>query len=271
MEEDVELNDNNEIEQEVEQETNEEEVLEVQKDVENVQETDNSKEDKTENDIQGKIDHAVKTRLERERRNFERDNKELYEMENILKVGLGVENRADMIKQLNEFYKDKADIKPYKSSANERDERILAEADAKEVIELGLNEMEAEANRIASIPVEERSIREKTMFNTICEAIIEQRQVNELKDKGIDTNILEDKSFKEFKNKFNLNTTISDIYDMYSKINQKPEKPASAGSAKNESGKVSKTFTPEQINNMSPQELTKYWNDPAFRKAAGLN
>lgn len=30
-------------------------------------------------------------------------------------------------------------------------------------------------------------------------------------------------------------------------------------------------FTPEQINNMSPQEMSKYWNDPTFRKMAGLN
>ncbi len=273
MDEDVELNDNNEVAQEVEQETNEaekqEEVFDVQKDEEDTQGEESSQENK--DDVQSKIDHAVQTRLERERRNFNRDNKELFEMENILKAGLGVETRADMIKQLNEFYKDKVDIKPYKSSVNERDEKILAEADAKEVIELGLNEMELEANRIASIPEAERSIREKTMFNTICEAIIEQKEVNELKNKGVDINILEDKGFKEFKDKFNFKTSISDIYDMYSKINQKPDKPASAGSAKSESGTTAKTFTPEQINSMSPQELMKYWNDPAFRKVAGLN
>nr|DAO70509.1 MAG TPA: hypothetical protein [Caudoviricetes sp.] len=259
---------NNEEIQEVEQET--EEVLEVQNN-EDVQETENNNEDTKNEDVQEKINHVVQARLDRERRNFERDNKELYEMENILKAGLEVDNRADMIKQLKEFYGDKADIKPYKSSANERDEKILAEADAKEVIELGMNEMEAEANRIASIPEAKRTIREKTMFNTICGAIIEQREVNELKAKGVDTNILENKEFVKFKEKFNYNTPISEIYDMYSKINQKPEKPASAGSAKSETGKESKTFTPEQINNMSPQELMKYWNDPAFRKVAGLN
>lgn len=262
--------DNNEEVQEVEQEN--EEVLEVQKD--DVQEAENSNQDAENNkeDEQKRIDHIVETRLKRERRNIEKDNKELYEIEGILKAGLGVETRADMIAQLKEFYGDKVANQQYQASPNERDEKILAKADADEVIELGLNEMETEANRIASIPEAERSIREQTMFNTLCEAIIEQRQVNELKDKGIKTEILEDKDFKEFKNKFAFNTPISDIYEMYSKLNSKPiEKPASAGSAKSESGKVGEVFSAERINSMTPQELMKYWNNPDFRKVAGLN
>ena len=225
---------------EVEQET--EEVLEVQKD--DVQETENNNQNEDDNDKedeQKKIDHIVETRLKRERRNIEKDNKELYEIENILKAGLGVESRADMIKQLKDFYGDKVDNQLYQSSHNEREERILAKADAEEIIELGLSEMETEANRIASIPEAERSIREQTLFNTLCESIIEQRQLNELKDKGIKTEILEDKEFKKFKDKFDFKTPISEIYEMYSKLNSKPvEKPASAGSAKSEVGKLAK-------------------------------
>lgn len=270
-------------------ETSEENLEEVNistsEDEEQNQETVNMTETNQEDDIQKQIEERanklfeekVEERLIRDRVNRERkQSKELAkykQLESVIKAGLGVDNLDDAISKTSNFYKEQGiNIPEYKESYSERDEKILAKADAQEIIDLGMSEMEAEANRIASIPQEKRSVREQTMFNTLCERIVEQRQVNELKEKGIKTEILEDKSFKEFKNKFAFNTPISDIYEMYSKLNAKPvEKPASAGSAKNEVGKAKETFSAERINNMTPQELMKYWNNPDFRKVAGLN
>lgn len=223
------------------------------------------------------FEEKVEERLIRDRINRERkQNQELAkyrQLENIIKAGVGVDNIDEAISKSSEFYKEQGiSIPEYKEMHSEREEKILAKADAELIIDLGMQEMEAEANRIANIPQDKRSVREQTMFNTLCERIVEQKQVNELKEKGIKTEILEDKGFKEFKNKFAFNTPISDIYEMYSKLNTKPvEKPASAGSAKNEVGKATETFSAERINNMTPQELMKYWNNPDFRKVAGLN
>lgn len=270
-------------------ETSEENLEEVNigtsEDEEQNQEMVDMTETNQEDDIQRQIEERanklfeekVEERLVRDRINRERkQNKELAkykQLESVIKAGLGVDNLDDAISRTSEFYKEQGvNIPELKDLYSERDEKILAKADAQEIIELGMDEMETEANRIASIPQDKRSVREQTMFNTLCEKIVEQRQVNELKEKGIKSEILEDKSFKEFKSKFTFNTPISDIYEMYSKLNAKPvEKPASAGSAKNEVGKVTETFTAERINNMTPQELKKYWNNPDFRKVAGLN
>lgn len=285
---DEELNNEVVVENDV-PETSEENLEEVNigtsEDEEQNQETVNMTETNQEDDIQKQIEERanklfeekVEERLIRDRVNRERkQSKELAkykQLESVIKAGLGVDNLDDAISKTSNFYKEQGiNIPEYKESYSERDEKILAKADAQEIIDLGMSEMEAEANRIASIPQEKRSVREQTMFNTLCERIVEQRQVNELKEKGIKTEILEDKSFKEFKNKFAFNTPISDIYEMYSKLNAKPvEKPASAGSAKNEVGKAKETFSAERINNMTPQELMKYWNNPDFRKVAGLN
>lgn len=246
----------------------------------NVEETEQSSEDiqKLVEERANKLfEEKVEERLIRDRINRERkQSQELAkyrQLENIIKAGVGVDNLDDAISKTSSFYKEQGiNIPEYKEMHSEREEKILAKADAELIIDLGMQEMEAEANRIANIPQDKRSIREQTMFNTLCERIVEQKQVNELKEKGIKTEILEDKSFKEFKNKFAFNTPISDIYEMYSKLNAKPvEKPASAGSAKNEVGKVTETFSAERINNMTPQELMKYWNNPDFRKVAGLN
>ena len=269
-------------------ETSEENLEEVQVNAsqddeqvqENVEETEQPSEDiqKLVEERANKLfEEKVEERLRRDRINRERkQSQELAkyrQLENIIKAGVGVDNIDDAISKTSSFYKEQGiNIPEYKEMHSEREEKILAKADAELIIDLGMQEMEAEANRIANIPQDKRSIREQTMFNTLCERIVEQKQVNELKEKGIKTEILEDKSFKEFKNKFAFNTPISDIYEMYSKLNAKPvEKPASAGSAKNEVGKVTETFSAERINNMTPQELMKYWNNPDFRKVAGLN
>lgn len=285
---DEELNNELVVENDV-PETSEENLEEVNistsEDGEQNQETVDMTETNQEDDIQKQIEERanklfeekVEERLVRDRINRERkQNKELAkykQLESVIKAGLGVDNLDDAISQSSNYYRELGiTIPEYKEAHSERDEKILAKADAQEIIDLGMSEMEAEANRIASIPQEKRSVREQTMFNTLCEKIVEQRQVNELKEKGIKTEILEDKNFKEFKSKFAFNTPISDIYEMYSKLNTKPvEKPASAGSAKNEVGKVTETFSAERINNMTPQELKKYWNNPDFRRVAGLN
>lgn len=237
------------------------EELEVQKEDVKQEDTDNQKE----------INRIVESRLKRAERKHEKENQEFYEIEDILKQGLGVENRQDIIKSLRDFYGEKVQENPVRS-INERDERVLARADANEIIDLGFNEMESEANRIASIPESDRTLREQEVFNILCEKMIEEKQLNELKNKGIKSEILEDKNFKEFKDKFNYNTPISDIYEMYSKLNAKPvEKPASAGSAKSQNNDSGEVFSVERINQMKPEEILKYWENPAFRKTAGLN
>ena len=240
---------------------------------------------KSEDDIEKEIEERanklfeekVEERLKRDRNSRERQqNKELAkykQLESVIKAGLGVDNIDEAISQSSEYYREQGiNIPEYHDSYSERDERRLGKADAQEIIELGKDEMEAEANRIASIPFEERSTREKTIFDALCKELISLKNIDELKAKGVNSEILEDSKFKEFKKKFTYDTSISDIYDMYSKLNARPvEKPASAGSAKSDAGKLNETFTAESINKMTPQELMKYWNNPDFRKVAGLN
>ena len=242
-----------------------------------VQETGKNNDDDIEKQIEARanklFEQKVEERLARDRRQQKKELAKYKQLESVIKAGLGVDNIDEAINQSSEFYKEQGiTIPEYVDAHSERDERVLAKADAQEIIDLGIEEMEAEANRIANIPKDNRSIREQTVFNELCEKIIEQRQVKELKEKGVNSEILDDKKFIDFKKKFTYDTPISDIYDIYSKLNTKPvEKPASAGSAKSDVGKTEDTFSVERINKMTPQELMKYWNNPAFRRVAGLN
>lgn len=202
----------------------------------------------------------IRDRIKRERE--EAPTKAKYqELETIMKSALGAENIDDVITKSREFYKEQGMQIPKiinKSSLNERDEIVLAKADAGDIIKLGKSEMEAEANRIAAIPERNRSLRDKTIFNDVCQELIKMKDVDNLKAKGYDTKILNDKDFSSFRNQFNLNTEVSKIYEMYQKVNgTKPTQPKSPGSAKTtqSNNEIKEYYTPEEVRNFTEEDL----------------
>ena len=263
-------------------ETSEENLEEVQVDAsqeeEQVQDTTQEVETLSQEDIEKmieerankKTEEQIEQRLIRDRINRERkQNKELAkykQLENVIKAGLGVDNLDDAISKTSEFYKEQGvTIPEFKDVYSERDEKILAKADAQDIIELGKSEMEAEANRIASIPETKRTLREKTIFDTLCKELIGLRDMEELKSKGYKTDILQDKDFSDFRNQFNVNTPISKIYEMYNKVSGKTvEQPRSPGSAKSTTTvkQIKEYYSPEDFDKLTDKEL----NDPKIMK-----
>lgn len=216
----------------------------------------------TEEEIQSRIDKAVETRLKRERRENERKNKSLYQIEDALKKGLGVEDRAEILNKLNEFYEI-----PATNTPNVKDEEFLGKAYAQEIIDEGdIQEIEDEANRLASIPRDKRSARENAMFNTLCEKLVSNKQENELKNNGIGLEILSDKQFNSFRGKLNSDVSILEAVDMFNRLKQteqekKKEKPASPGSAKSKGTTADSTvkefYTFEEAKQFTRDELNR--------------
>jgi len=258
-------------------ETSEENLEEVNIDTseggEQNQETVQEAETNSEEDFEAKVEaranelmeEKIKDRLARDRASQERKyNKELSRykhLESIMNAGLGVNNLDDAISKASDFYKEQGiTIPEFKESFSERDEKILAKADAQEIIDLGRDEMNAEANRIANIPANQRTIREKTIFDTLCKELITLKDIDELKAKGYKTDILQTKEFSDFRNQFNVDTPISTIYEMYNKMNgQKVEQPKSPGSAKSNtsSNEIKDYYTPEEARQFTEEDLEK--------------
>lgn len=217
------------------------------------------------------FEEKVKDRLARDRASQERKyNKELAKykyLESVINAGLGVDNLDDAISKTSNFYKEQGiNIPEFKDSYSERDEKILAKADAQEIIELGRDEMKAEANRLSNIPLDKMTVRERTIFDTLCEELTNLKDIDELKAKGYKTDILETKEFNEFRNQFNYKTPISKIYEMYNKINgQVVEQPASPGSAKTNTtnNEIKDYYTPEEASQFSEEDL----DNPKLMKA----
>lgn len=267
------LEDNEMLENDV-PETSEEELIETDasEEVEEVLNTTDEVETNAE-DIEKQIEERankiaeqkIEARLIRDRRKREREEAsqraKYEELENIMKTALDAENLDDVITKSKNFYKEQGiDIPETVSrlSLNERDEKVLAEADAREIISLGKAEMEEEANRIASIPESQRSIREQTIFNEVCRELVNLNDIESLKEKGYDTEILNDKDFSSFREQFNLNTPVSKIYEMYQSIKgTKPVQPKSPGSAKtnNSNNEIKDYYTPEEVRKFTEEDL----------------
>ena len=127
----------------------------------------------TAKEIQEKIDSAVKNRLAREQRKFEKEmNEKLSKYqttEKILNAGLGTKDIDEATQRLSEYYQERGiDIpEPVKPGLTQREIEILAKVEAEELIEDGIDVMTSEANKLASKGYENLNAKEKVIFNTL--------------------------------------------------------------------------------------------------------
>ncbi len=241
--------------------------------VEEVQDTTETVEQPSEDDIEKRIEERankiaeekIEARLIRDRVKREREEagtRAKYEqLESMMKSALGAKDIDDVITKSREFYKEQGITIPdtiNKPSLNERDEIVLAKADANDIIKLGKSEMEIEANRIASIPEKNRSLRDRTIFNDVCKELVRINDMENLKVKGYDTKVLKDKDFSLFREQFNLNTPVSQIYEMYNKVHgNKKVQPKSPGSAKTTqtNNEIKDYYSPEDFDKLTDADL----------------
>lgn len=247
-------------------ETSEEELEEVDIDTSEDVETEETQERDIEAEIEERanklFEEKVEERLIRDRRARESKEKEELRkykyLEDIVKAGTGTSNLDEAIRETADFYKGNGlDIPDYNSNSEE-DERILGQARANKFIDLGYEDMEEEANRLANIPRDQRTIREEEELYILGTELTRRDNVKELKAKGYDTEVLETKDFKEFSKQFNDKTDISKIYEMYQKINgEKVEKPSSPGSAKTTAQvkQIKEYYSPEDFDKLTDEEL----------------
>ena len=211
----------------------------------------------TESEFQEKVEKAVKSRLSRE-------NKKYTNLINVLSQGMGLKEPKDvgeLTNDLTNFYKERG-VEISENIPNrltEREEIILAKADAEEIIDAGEDEINRVANEIYNIPENKRSIREKTVYEALGKYAMQERAKASLIEKGIDTKILEDEGFKKFASKFSTVTPLSDIYDIYKKmdINEIRTRPATTGSTKTmkNSNEIKEYYSEEEASKFTQEEL----------------
>lgn len=204
------------------------------------------------------FDKKFNTRWGKAMNKFEKEHEKDNELINLLKQQTGKQSIDDLLNFSYETYGVERPV-------NDKDSQVLGEYDAQELINLNdLSEIESEVERLSNM---KRTVREEATFNKIESYLNERKKEekikNEIKEAGLEENILEEDSFKNFMGKFREDIPIKDIYNDYLKLNPK-EKPYSTGSLKDVKAKSSELFTKEEFMALTSEDLK---NPVIFEKA----
>lgn len=240
---------------------------------EEVEDTENSTEETTEEapklyseeEFNERLNELLARKIARKEAKIRKEYESKYgRAETILKTGLGKENFDEAVSELENFYTEKGIKIPDTPHYSERERKILAEAEANEIISLGYKDIKEEVDRLASIGVDKMTPEEKIIFNKLAQerkTIEDEQSLASIGVKKVDD------EFKKFSKKLNPNLSMKEKYEMYLKLNPK-QKGEPIGSMKN--GQTNRTkdyYTADEIKKLSLDDLSnpKVWD--AVRKS----
>lgn len=234
--------------------SNEEETKEVRKTLKELLKEDPS--------YQEELNSIMKSRLDRKDKEYQRELSKYKNVENVLQAGLGTGSIEESEEYLRNYYSERGIAMPEKTKPGLTDKEIsiLAKAEADEIIESG--DAEEEANKLATKGYANMNVKEKEIFNTLAKHLTKEKQVKELKEIGVNAEILSSEEFKSFAEQFNSNTSYKDIYNLYSQTHKEKKKAERMGSMVDESQKVTKDYyTLEEISKLTDDDLDdpKIW------------
>ncbi len=202
------------------------------------------------------VNAIVGKRLARQETKLRREYDRKYgQLENVLKAGTGKESVEEMTETFADFYRGKGIHIPTEPNYDANDIKILAHAEAKAVIEGGLDEVIYEVDRLADIGVANMNAREKALFTELAEYRKSAEAHRELSKIGVTEDVYNSPEFKEFASHFNSTTPITQIYEIYNKTKPRKEVRTMGSMKSNEVEKVKDYYTPEEIERLTEEDL----------------
>jgi hypothetical protein len=246
---------------------NENENLVTEQVTENVENTtEETAKTYTEAEFNAKLDEVLGKKLARREAKIRKEYDRKYgNLEEVLKAGTGKESVEEITDTLTKFYEGKGIEMPKKPSYSERDNDILARAEAAEVIHMGFEDVVEEVDRLTELGMENMSAREKAYFKVLAEHRQNTERQNELAKIGVTDDEYNSREFQEFMSKFNPKTPISEIHALYAKTQPKKDiKPM--GSMKNQTVDtwVKEFYSYEEAKKFTKADFDK---NPALYKA----
>jgi len=225
----------------------------------------------SESELNEKLDELLADKLKKKTAIIERRvRKELdskyaddLELAYITKQGIGVEDSKEAKDRMRTFYRNKRiDIPEYQRNYSENELRVLAQAEADEIIESGFDDVVLEVDRLADKGLDNMTSREKIVFKQLAEYRQGKERENELLSIGA-KDVLNSTEFNDFASQFNSNVSIKQVYDMWTKTQPKP-KVEQIGSMKNTTpNRVKDYYTPDEARRLTSKDL----DNPEVMKA----
>lgn len=177
---------------------------------------------------QEEVNQMFEKRIKRERNKIDRKYKEQLskyeELAYLTQQGLDTDDFDEALDKTRQFYAEKKGI-TYSPKSDNKDEEILANAYAREILE--------DCESVEDIEDAIKNISNKGTRLTERDAIIikdldkeakRMKRVAQLSELGVTEDIYNSDSFKAFESKFNEDTPIGDIYELYNTTQKQAEK-----------------------------------------------
>lgn len=217
--------------------------------------------------VNERVDMLMPSKIERVKSKIQRENAKKEEkfnrVEKILNAGLGTDNLDDAISKLSDFYNEQGVEIPKEPIYSEKQLMILAEAEAREIIDSGYDEIVLEVDRLASKGVKNMTELEKITFQKLAEARKHQESINELNKIGVSLEELDNKEYKEFSEKLNSNMSEKEKYEMYLKFKPKKEIKQIGSMKSGARSEIKDYYTPDEVDKLTEDELNndEVWNN----------
>lgn len=210
----------------------------------------------TDDELNEIVDKRVARKMSKIDREHQKELSKYKDTENVLRATLNVSDGEDVNQKLREVYEADGVKLPsrYEPGLSSREIELLAKGDADDIIEDGYKAAETEANRLASRGYENLNERERITFNTLVNYLNGENDKRSLLQLGAKEEILSDKSFQDFRKKFNSNVPIKEVYELYQKNQPKP-KFENPGSMKNTSSSPKDFISEAEYDKMSRAEV----------------
>ncbi len=227
---------------------------------ENVEQTTEETQQTVKTYTQEEVDTIVGKAKARTKAKVQRENDRKYgDIINTLRAGMGKETDSieDIGTSLKEYYSEQGiEITQPKPTYSASDLKVLAQADADEIIKGGLEEVIEEADRLNELGADGMTEREKEVFIKLTDYIRSTESRKKLDELGISKDVYESDGFKEFAKMFNANTPIEKVHEIYAQAHPKKEV-QTMGSMKHSASanSVKDFYTPEEAKRFSVKDL----------------
>lgn len=257
----------------VEEQTTEENVQETQEEENNVEENGNQEDQQQEKQpeemfTREQVNNMVAKRVARKEAKLRREYENKFSrVETVLNAGLGTSNIDEAANKLADFYSKKGISIPDTPKYSEKDIKVLANAEADDIISDGYDEIVEEVDRLAEIGVDKMSERDKIIFSKLAS---ERQRIEEEKDLasiGVGKDAINEKEFKDFAEKLNPKLSLKEKYEMYLKIKPKKQVKQIGSMKSGATSKVKEYYSPEEIEKLTEEDLDNPLVWEAVRKS----
>ena len=221
----------------------------------------------TEAEFNAKLDEVLGKKIARREAKIRKEyDREFGELLDVLEAGTGKRDVKELKVAFTDHYTKHGVKIPEKPVYSEKDEAILAEAEANEIIGSGYDEVVEELKGLAAIGLDNMNPRERQKFKVLNSYRLKTERSNEFGKMGVTRDVYESKEFQDFVGKFSHNTPVKDILDIYQKtLPKKNIKPmGSMTNTESTDSGIKEFYSVDEARSFSQDEVNK---NPALAAA----